>query len=108
MILGFAFAAESIQPHFEEAQGGAEITYVLPRCPKVPLRVQFTGRVYLSMTLISTHQPTFSTAGPSKVFSLTMGRACADTLKQRTAQSTSYPHFSEFMGVRHVKKRNEA
>lgn len=40
-------------------------------------RVQFTRGVYLSMTLISTHQPTFSTGPPSKYSSLTMGRTCA-------------------------------
>jgi hypothetical protein len=40
-------------------------------------RVQFIKGGYLSMTLITTHRPTFSTALSSNPTSLTMGRACA-------------------------------
>jgi hypothetical protein len=40
-------------------------------------RVQFIEGGYLSMTLITTHRPTFSIALSSNTTSLTMGRACA-------------------------------
>jgi DNA-binding transcriptional LysR family regulator len=99
MVRGFAFVAESIQPHFEEPQGGAQIKYVLPRCPNVPLRVQFTGRGDLSMTLISTHQATFSTGLSSESISLTMGRALrADTLKDRLPGPRPIPIFQSSWG----------
>jgi len=40
------------------------------------------------------HQPTFSTGLPSKNTRLDDGTHLrADTLKERIAQSTSYPHF---------------
>jgi len=40
-------------------------------------RVQFSGMGYLSMTLISTYRPTFSTALSSNKYNQTVGRACA-------------------------------
>jgi hypothetical protein len=98
MVRGFAFAAESIQPHFEEPQGGAEITYVLPRCPKVPLQVQFTGRGYLSMTLISTHRPTFSIARSPKKCNPTVGRDCAPIPRPRVADM-AHPHRNVFSSL---------
>lgn len=71
-------------------------------------RVQFSGGGHLSMTLISTDQPTFTTGASSKHHQLDDGtRLRADTLKEPPAQSTFYPHFAEFMGVRHVKERHE-